>query len=109
MRNNIKMLCTFPNCIKTGGWKPVIEVKIPENDRAFLLDFNISLCYNHMKQTNLNDIIGGSVFKSIVGLFKQKFIYPPKKENCVLKWERTNIPIFTHDGKFLGNTPIKGK
>jgi len=77
-----------------------------DNDRTFRFDFNdCRVCDNHKNILTLEDIIGGKVFAQLIGMFKEKFIHPPKKEDCILLWENSTIQAFVKD-KLINEIPL---
>jgi hypothetical protein len=97
--------CSYIGCHEKAEWKPSVIVKTPENDKSFSLDFPWPVCNNHKQVIKLNDIIGGTVLDTIKKMFSEKFIYPPKKENMKLHWEKSIIPVFVSN-KQIANIPI---
>ena len=106
MKTGILKICTYPGCIMIGRWKPTVIVKSPDNDKIFMFDFqHCCTCDNHKNILTLDDIIGGKVFAQLIQMFKSKFIHPPKKEHCTLKWESVTIPTFVK-GINIGEIPL---
>lgn len=99
--------CTYPGClVGIGKWKPIVVVKSPDNDKTFEFDFqHCTVCETHKPLITLESIIGGQVFPKLINMFSEKFIHPPKKEHCSLRWEPLNIPIFCK-GAVIGNVPV---
>ena len=103
---NDPLKCSAPGCNLIAEWKPVVVVKTPENDRSFELAFAYFMCDEHKQKLTVDDIVGNSNIETLKKMFKEKFIYPPKKENMSLKWETLYISIFTPNGSPIGKTPL---